>query len=89
MGNNISFVCPEVRPTLQEMSITNGAFSFAIIDCKIGVAYQVERALVLGSSNGWQSVFSFVSADPKTNWSELIPSAGPGAYYRVKSQSTP
>jgi hypothetical protein len=90
MGCDIRFQCvAETQPRLTGATFSTGVIAFAIEDCTIGYTNQVERSFDLLDTNGWKSVFGFVSDTGKTNWSEPISGEVPTVFYRIKSQSAP
>jgi hypothetical protein len=86
MSGNIHF---RVAPRLTGPVLDPGDFSFDIADCYPGTTNDVQRCFDLGSTNGWQTVFSFVSTTPTTNWSDRLPSLAADAYYRITTRTAP
>jgi hypothetical protein len=86
MAGNISF---RVAPRLTAAVFHDGAFSFDIADCYLGTTNDVQRCLGLESTNLWQTVFTFVSTNPTTNWSDSAASLSGDAFYRVTTRTVP
>lgn len=75
----------QCRPVLKGATLSNGFFSLSIANCPTGATNYVERSLDPAGQAGWQSVFSFVTPQDETNWTESQPVAALNFFYRVKS----
>jgi len=86
MAGNLSF---QVTPRLTARVFDQGKFSFEIADCYPGTTNDVQRCYGLASTNGWQTVFTFVSAQSATNWSDSATGGNGEAFYRVTVRTGP
>jgi len=86
MAGNISF---RVAPRLTAAVFNRGEFSFDIADCYLETTNDVQRCFGLESTNVWQTVFTFVSTNPTTNWSDSATSLSGDAFYRVTTRTVP
>ena len=86
MSGNTGF---RIAPRLAAPVFNQGGFSFDIADCYIGTTNDVQRCFSLDSTNAWQTVFTFVSANPSTNWSDPATNLTGDTFYRVTTRTAP
>jgi hypothetical protein len=73
------------KPVLKHAAAANGAFSFTIANCPTGATNFVERSPDPAGLDGWMDVFSFLTPEAETNWTDPQPIAALKNSYRVKS----
>ena len=72
------------RPVLKRAAVANGRFSLAIGNCPTGATNWLERS-PNATGSAWQDVFTFLTPDAETNWTDSQASGGASSFYRVKS----
>lgn len=75
----------DCRPVLKPSAAINGLHSFTIANCPTGATNYVERSADVAGKAGWQDVFSFLTPDVETNWTDPQSTAATNSFYRVKS----
>lgn len=86
MGGDATF---RVAPRIQMVAVAGDRLSLAITDCYVGFTNTLERLWQVGAIGTWQSVFTFVSVSPSTNWSDSIIAPSSASFYRVRSEALP
>ena len=72
-----------VRPSLFNVTISNGVFSFSISNLTVGVSNTIQRTFNLIT---WTNDSFFVATTNTVNWSEPIPPGWTNAFYRVQTR---
>ena len=79
----------QARPVIKRAAVTNGLFSLAIANCSTGATNYVERSADPAGLSGWSDVFTFLSPQDETNWTDPQPAGAARAFYRVKTLRAP
>ncbi|MEI9960277.1 MAG: hypothetical protein WDM76_03840 [Limisphaerales bacterium] len=74
-----------LQPYFSGVHLSNDIITLAITNLTPGTSNNVQRATVLGVSNGWENVVSFVATGVTTNYNEVIQPTN--AFFRIKVNS--
>jgi len=78
----VVFAPDRTPPRISVLTLANGVLRLGITDLLPGCSNRVDSCLSL-TSNGWQTVHSFLSGTAQTNWSQTVTESGGQAFYRI------
>jgi hypothetical protein len=72
-----------VAPRLKGVLVPNEAISLELADCYVGITNAFEWSEDLRQASRWQTIITFVSTSPETNWSAMVPTSSTRAFDRL------